>query len=217
MIVIEKLQKTYKSKDGIVNALDSVDLEINKGEFVVLRGPSGCGKTTLLMTIAGMLHPTSGKICIGDQNLYKLSVQKRARFRAERIGFVFQMFHLVPYLNVLDNVALAGGVAELKPSKDKVKEIVNHLGLKARSLHEPGQLSAGEKQRTAIARALLNNPDVILADEPTGNLDPKNAHTVLQHLAEFRDQGGTVITVTHGEDALQYACRTIEMNAGRIL
>ena len=130
---------------------------------------------------------------------------------------MFQMFHLVPYLNVLDNVALAGRVAGLKPSKDKVRDIVNRLGLEDRSHHTPGQLSAGEKQRTAIARAMLNSPDLILADEPTGNLDPQNAHAVLRYLADFRDQGGTVITVTHGDDALQYACRTIEMNAGKIV
>ena len=148
MVVLENVVKAYRTGSGQVKALDGVNLRIEEGQFVVISGPSGSGKTTLLMTMAGMLRPSGGKVSVGGSELYKMSIPDRASFRAGNIGFVFQMFHLVPYLNVIENVVLAG------PSSDKTKanELLNQLGLSQRTYHKPSQLSAGEKQRTAVAR-----------------------------------------------------------------
>jgi ABC-type lipoprotein export system ATPase subunit len=216
MVCLENVTKTYRTRKGDVGALSGVDLAIGKGEFVVVRGPSGSGKTTLLMTIAGMLHPTGGTVSVGDRDLYAMSIRARAKFRAENIGFVFQMFHLVPYLNVLQNVVLAGGAVANRDSNAKARELTEKLGLAGRVHHKPSELSAGERQRTAIARALLNCPAIILADEPTGNLDPDNAAVVLGYIDEFHQQGGTVILATHGRAAKEFADRTVYMRNGGI-
>lgn len=219
MVCLESVTKTYRTRKGPprrIGALAGVDLAIEKGEFVVVRGPSGSGKTTLLMTIAGMLHPTSGVVSVGDRDLYAMSIRARAKFRAENIGFVFQMFHLVPYLNVTENVVLAGGVVANKDSTAQARELTEKLGLADRVHHKPSELSAGERQRTAIARALLNRPKIILADEPTGNLDPDNAAVVLGYIDEFHQQGGTVILATHGPAAKEFADRTIYLRNGNI-
>jgi len=167
------------------------------------------------MTIAAMLRPTSGSICVEEHDIYKMSIRERAKFRAENIGFVFQMFHLVPYLNVVENVALAGGIAGRNGGAVKAKELLRQLGLAQRAFHKPSELSAGEKQRTAIARALLNRPKIILADEPTGNLDPDNTTSVLGYLSDFHHSGGTVILATHGTEAEQFADRVIYLRNGQ--
>jgi ABC-type lipoprotein export system ATPase subunit len=216
MVSLETVVKAYRTRKGDVKALDGIDLHIEKGEFVVIRGPSGSGKTTLLMTIAGMLHPTGGTVSVGSRSLYAMSIRARARFRAENIGFVFQMFHLVPYLNVIENIVLAGGVVANKNSDTQARELAEKLGLAGRIHHKPSELSAGERQRTAIARALLNRPKIILADEPTGNLDPDNAAVVLGYIDEFHRQGGTVIVATHGPAAKEFADRTIYLRNGGI-
>jgi len=216
MVVLENVVKTYRSRRGDVKALDDINLRIEKGKFVVICGPSGSGKTTLLMTIAGMQHPTKGKVTVGQNNLYALSSRARAKFRAENIGFVFQMFHLIPYLNIIENVALAGGAEVDKNKKAQANELIEQFGLAGRNYHKPPELSAGEKQRTAIARALLNQPKIVLADEPTGNLDPDNAATVLGYLSEFHHNGGTVIFATHGTEAEQFADCIIHLRNGRI-
>ena len=216
MICLENVVTTYRIRRGDVNALNDINLRIEKGEFVVICGPSGCGKTTLLMTIAAMLHPTSGIVSVGQNNLYAMSVQARAKFRAENIGFVFQMFHLVPYLNILENVLLAGGTVANNNKNAKALELIEQFGLGGRNYHKPAELSAGEKQRTAIARALLNNPRIILADEPTGNLDTDNATSVLGYLSEFHKAGGTVILATHGVEAERFADRIINLRDGKV-
>ena len=216
MVRLENVGKTYETKQGSVKALDDISLEIKKGEFVVVSGPSGSGKTTLLMTIAAMLRPTTGGVFIEQNNLYDMSIRARASFRAQSIGFVFQMFHLVPYLNVVENIALASGAVGPRQQNADSEELIAQLDLKERTFHKPSQLSAGEKQRTAIARALVNQPKIILADEPTGNLDPANAAAVLGHLADFHSRGGTVIIVTHGPEARQFADRLIWLREGRI-
>ena len=216
MVILENVVKTYQTRRARVKALDGINLHIKKGEFAVLRGPSGSGKTTALMTIAAMLRPTSGVVSIEQNNLYDMSTQARANFRAENIGFVFQMFHLVPYLNIAENIALAGGPTRQKYQPARVDELLKQLGLTQRTFHKPSELSAGEKQRTAIARALLNNPNIILADEPTGNLDPDNAAAVLGYLGDFHRRGGTVIIVTHGQEAEQFADRIIYIKNGRL-
>ena len=168
------------------------------------------------MTIAAMLRPTSGIVAVEHNNLYAMSVQARAKFRAENIGFVFQMFHLVPYLNVVDNVLLASGTVANKGEKAKALELIERFGLAGRDYHKPAELSAGEKQRTATARALFNNPKIILADEPTGNLDDDNTTSVLGYLSEFHKGGGTIILATHGVQAQQYADRVIHLRGGSI-
>lgn len=214
MIRIERLTKSYSGRGNGVNALDRINLEVKEREFVVVRGPSGSGKTTLLLTIGGMLRPTSGRVWIGERDLYALSSRHRAEFRARQIGFVFQMFHLIHYLSVLDNVATAAGQSLTTNLRREAIALLEGLGLSHRIHHKPSELSAGEKQRTAIARALLNKPKIILADEPTGNLDPANAREVLNHLSTFHLRGGTVLLVTHGEEAGQFADRIINLREG---
>ncbi len=215
MLLLENVTKTYNTPDEQVNALDGVSLEVGEGEFVVLRGPSGSGKTTLLMTIAGMLRPTAGSVVFADKDIYRMTISERANFRARNVGFVFQMFHLVPYLTAIDNILLPGAVMA-QESKEHARKLVERFGLSGRGRHKPSQLSAGEKQRVAIARALFNDPKMILADEPTGNLDPDNAHTVLKHLSEYHRHGGTVVVVTHGSEVQEFADRIIDLRAGRI-
>jgi len=234
MVYLENVVKTYQTRRGNVKALDDISLRIDKGEFVVISGPSGSGKTTLLMTIGGMLRPTSGIVSVEQKNLYAMSIRQRAKFRAQNIGFVFQMFYLVPYLSVTENVVLAAG-PNRKPvgsaaegsqtcgqrnrtivNRKWLNELIERLGLADRNYHKPSQLSAGEQQRTAIARALLNRPKIILADEPTGNLDPDNAATVLRFIADFHRDGGTVILATHGPIAQQFADRIIHLRNGKI-
>jgi len=208
MVRLEKVVKVYQTRRGACAALADVTLSIEKGQFVVICGPSGSGKTTLLLTIAVMLRPSSGIVSIEGQNLYAMTARTRAKFRAQNIGFIFQEFALVPYLNVLQNILLAGGnnlrrgcLAVAGTATDHAYELIEKLGLDERIHHKPSQLSAGEKQRTAIARALLNRPKIILADEPTSNLDPDNATAVLRYLSDFHKQGGTVILATHGPAA----------------
>ena len=216
MLTLQNVTKQYKTKNGLLNALDDITLNVDSGQFLVLTGPSGSGKTTLLMTLAGMLRPTAGNVAFADKNIYRMSTRSRALFRAKNVGFVFQMFHLVPYLNITENITLPAAVARNTPSPQQAQNLIERFGLSGRNSHKPSQLSAGEKQRVAIARAMLNNPKIILADEPTGNLDPKNANTVLQHLSDYHKEGGTVIIVTHGTQAQEYAQRTINLENGKI-
>jgi ABC-type lipoprotein export system ATPase subunit len=217
MLVLQDLTKTYRTRSSEVKALEGVSLRVEQGEFVAVCGPSGSGKTTLLLMVAAMLRPSRGTVCFEDRDLYEMSVPQRARFRAENIGFVFQMFHLVPYLDVLENVLLAAGTVRGGSGNTRAAELLERLGLAHRIGHRPSELSAGEKQRTAIARALLNRPRLILADEPTGNLDTENARSVLQHLRSFQKDGGTVLLATHGSAAQEFAARTIHLRAGRLM
>ena len=217
MIAIENVIKTYHKRMGKINAIDNVSLDIAKGSFVVLNGASGSGKTTLLMAVASMLHPTAGSITMDGTDIYNLSTMQRASFRAANIGFIFQMFHLIPYLSIIENVLFAAGVTKTQNARSTAQEIIAQLSLTDRMHHRPSELSAGEKQRAAIARAMLNKPRLILADEPTGNLDPHNAEIVLGHLSDYNRQGGTVIVVTHGDQAKRYATRTIQMENGRVV
>ena len=216
MVELENVTKSYQTRTGRVDALRDVRVRINQGEFVVLRGPSGSGKTTLLMTIAAMLRPTSGSVRIEQNDLYAMSTRDRARFRARNIGFVFQMFHLVPYLNIVENVILASQTTGRTNPSAQAGELLTQLGLAERASHKPAELSAGEKQRTAIARALFNQPKIVLADEPTGNLDGENATSVFGHLSEFHRSGGTVIVATHGAAAEKFADRVINMREDSI-
>jgi len=213
----EGIGKIYRTRKGEVRALDGVDLRIAPGEFLAVRGPSGCGKTTLLLILGGMMHPSQGTMRFDGQDLYAMTDRQRAGLRAGSIGFVFQMFHLIPYLDVVANVRMAAGEGRASSRSDvPVAGLLERLGLADRSHHKPAELSAGERQRVALARALLNRPKLVLADEPTGNLDPDNAGIVFGHLSAYHREGGTVVVVTHGGEAERYADRVIQLRAGRI-
>lgn len=216
MINLEKVSKIYRTRQKEIKALYDFNLFITDGEFVVVRGPSGSGKTTLLLTIGGMLKPTEGKIIADGRDVYAMIEKERALFRARNIGFVFQMYYLIPYLNVIENVLLSSDIGAKRFGKSEARDMLKKLHLTDREYHKPSELSAGEKQRTAIARALLSQPKIILADEPTGNLDPENANEIVQYLVEFHRSGGTIILVTHGTSADRYADRIIHLREGRI-
>jgi putative ABC transport system ATP-binding protein len=217
MIQSMNIGKTFRTRSNEVRALDDVTLDVQAGQFVVVRGPSGSGKTTLLLALGAMQHPSRGEVLFDGQDIYALSERQRAQFRADNIGFVFQMFHLVPYLTVLENVCLAATTLAGRDLKAEARSLLNTLGLSPREDHTPSELSAGERQRTAIARAMLNRPKLILADEPTGNLDEENAAEVMEALAAFNRQGGTVIVVTHGRSADAHAHRIVRLKDGRIV
>ncbi len=216
MVQFEELSVVYRTNHGVVKALDGVDLRLAQGEFVVVRGPSGCGKTTLLLTAGGMLRPTGGRVILNRRDLYDMAVGERAVVRAREIGFVFQMFHLLSYLDVLENVLLAADPSRGGSSKAAAEQLLADLGLGDRLRHKPAELSTGERQRVALARALVNEPQLVLADEPTGNLDPENSTAVLEHLKAFQRGGGTVMVVTHGSAADAYADRVVRMRSGTI-
>ena len=212
LLELSAISKTYRDGEpGEVRALAAVDVALSAGEFVAVQGPSGCGKTTLLLIAGGLLAPSAGVARVAGQDPYVLKPDERARFRAQHLGFVFQQFHLVPYLSVLDNVLAPGLAADVPNARERAEELIARFGLQARRLHVPGELSTGERQRTALARALLNRPRLLLADEPTGNLDRENAEIVLRHLAEFADRGGGVLLVSHDADAAKHADLVIEL------
>ena len=207
MITCKQVTKCF----GGVTALSPFDLNLTKGEFVVIKGASGSGKTTLLLALGGMLRPTEGEIKYKGDNLYELSPSELGNYRSNEIGFVFQMFHLVPYLNVEENVQLA---IPNDNQRNQSHRLLDQLGLSRRLTHTPSELSAGERQRVALARALVNQPEIILADEPTGNLDPENDLQVFKHLSEYHKKGGTVAVVTHGSTADEFADRIVSLKAG---
>ncbi len=208
------IAKTYQGKDGQVLALAGVDLNVPAGEFVAIEGKSGCGKSTLLLVAGGMLAPDQGRVQVAGQDPYALGSDARARFRAAHIGFVFQQFHLVPYLNVLENTLAPSLALDVPRAKERAEELLERFGLTARRRHLPAELSTGERQRTALARALLTKPALLLADEPTGNLDPDSAHLVLAALAEFAQNGGSVLLVTHDAQAAARAGRVVRLESG---
>ena len=214
MIHFDNVSKTYRTADGPVHALSDVSIDVDPGEFVAVRGPSGCGKSTLLMIAGGLATPTAGRVVVAGVDLPSASAAALARFRAEQIGFVFQMFHLLPYLTVLENVAAAAMPDGEADARVRAVELLERFQLADRLKHRPAELSAGERQRVAIARAMVNRPRLILADEPTGNLDPASAADVLELLAEFHGTGGTVLLVTHQESAAERAQRTVRLCRG---
>ena len=217
MIQLDHVTKNYATRNGPVRALDNVTLGVEPGEFVAVCGPSGCGKSTLLLVAGGMTSATTGRVRVAGHSLGDLPPSARAAFRAESVGFVFQMFHLLPYLTVLDNVLAAAISPGDLAAKRRASELLDRFGLADRLTHRPAELSVGERQRVAMARALLNGPRILLADEPTGNLDPDNAAVVTGHLREFQQQGGTVLLVTHDDRVAAAAQRVVRMAEGRII
>lgn len=191
-----------------------VNLELARGDFVALCGPSGSGKSTLLLTLGGMLTPTSGRVQFDGLDLYALAARERRRIRRARLGFAFQSMHLVPYLSAQANVALGDPRAG---ADSRALNGLGELGLGARATHLPEQLSAGERQRVALARALAAAPEVLLADEPTGNLDPESAALVYKQLTAYHESGGTLLLVTHDAELARGAPRLLQIAAGRLV
>jgi ABC-type lipoprotein export system ATPase subunit len=218
MIRLEKITKDFIGPNGKVTALRNVSLSLKPGELLAINGPSGCGKSTLLLIAAGMLRPDQGDVqWVGNDHPYDLPSEQRSRLRAGLVGFVFQQFHLIPYLSVGENIQVPSLASSAADPETRARELIQHFGLQERADHIPSQLSTGEKQRAALARAFFNQPKIILADEPTGNLDDENAEIVLQHLRQFVLNGGSVLLVTHNAKAADYATRIVKMKAGQLL
>ena len=218
VIVLKNLQKRFGIGDAEHYAIDGIDLTIEKGEFIAIMGPSGCGKTTLLNILGLLDSSVEGEYELDGKSIASLSKRKQAHIRSDQIGFVFQSFNLVNRLNILDNVALPliyKGVPKLARIKQASKMLqAFHLG--EREFYMPNQLSGGQMQRVAIARALVNNPSIILADEPTGNLDSHASHIIMQELSDLHKKGNTIIMVTHNPNLTTYASRVITMLDGKI-
>ncbi len=213
IIRVEGLSKDY----GTAVALRGVDLEIKKGQWVSIIGPSGSGKTTLLNIIGGLDHPTSGRVFVNGTDINSLSEDQLSVFRRENIGFVFQASHLIPYLDATENVMLAQYFHSL-PDRKEAQEALKRVGLEHRLHHRPSQLSGGEQQRVCIARALINNPSILLADEPTGNLDRANTRNVLELLRKLhQEEHFTVVMVTHDPYVTEWAERVVKMEDGKIV
>lgn len=221
MIRIEKVSKTYPAPGGgeEVHALREVSLWIQAGEFVAVIGPSGSGKSTLLHAIGGLSAPTAGQVSLGQTRVYDLGIEARTALRLREIGYVFQTFNLVPYLTCLENVVLPAHLAgvPLAEARQHASRMLDRLGIAGRRGHRPGQLSVGERQRVGIARAMVNGPRVLLADEPTGNLDPVSADQVMDILRELNGEGQTVVMVTHDPRLAAQARRTVRLDAGRVV
>ena len=211
LLEIKNISKIY----GDLKALDNVNLKIDKGEWVAIMGPSGSGKSTLMNIIGCMDKPTSGQVILDGQDISNLNNRKLTELHRDKIGLVFQQFHLINYLNAVENVMVAQYYHSM-PDEKEALEALERVGLKDRAKHLPSQLSGGEQQRVCIARALINNPEIILADEPTGDLDAENTKEIMRLFREIADQGTMVLMVTHELDTLRYGDLTYSMEQGRL-
>ncbi|MFA5646213.1 MAG: ABC transporter ATP-binding protein [Candidatus Ratteibacteria bacterium] len=214
MITVENLSKSYHRKQETVLAVQNVSFTLHQGNFLSIKGPSGCGKTTLLLTVAGLLSPDKGNILFEGKDIYTLSSEERALFRARNTGFIFQQFHLIPFLTVEENVLVPTLAVERKKERRDAKKILDQFHLTHRLHHFPSELSTGERQRVALARACINSPKVLFADEPTGNLDEENSIIVLEYLRAFAHNGGAVLMVTHDKNVANYTDKTQQMKNG---
>ncbi len=219
MLRMENVSKKYRHRGQVVTALDGANLSISQGDFMAVVGPSGSGKSTLLLMLGGMLSPSSGRILLEGQSIYDLKSDQRARLRKKKIGFVFQTFNLVPYLSALENVQIPLYLAGLdgRAQEKRATALLDRVGLADRLHHKPCELSVGQQQRVALARMLANDPAVILADEPTGNLDPETTDHVIKFLEDVNKEGRTVVMVTHDPRAAEKAKKTLRLNNGAIL
>lgn len=218
IISLRRATKTFGFDDFATDALVGINLEIQKGEFVAIMGPSGCGKTTLLNILGLLDQPTIGRYLFNGRDVGKFSNNRKARIRNREIGFVFQNFNLVQNMTVIDNVVLPLTYSRGWNYKnlEKASELLRTVGLANREYYMPNQLSGGQMQRVAIARALINHPSIILADEPTGNLDSKNSQIIMDELTKLHREGNTILMVTHNPDLLKYASRVIHMKDGQV-
>lgn len=216
MLQIESICRDYTRGRSVIHALHPTSIEVGQGEFIAIVGPSGSGKSTLLSMIGGMLSPTSGRVILDGKSLYEINVKQRSRLRNEQIGFLFQSFNLVPYLSAVENVqlpmALYGG--DCVNQEKEARHLLKRFGLGERLEHKPAELSAGQQQRVAMARTLAMSPNLILADEPTGNLDPDSRDLVLRTMHELCDEGRTIILVTHDATVSSSAHRIFHITEG---
>ena len=219
LIEISNVKKQYSSGDDVVEALRGVDITIQAGEFITIMGQSGSGKSTLLSVLGGMNHPTAGDVEMAGVKLYQLPGEKLADFRAQNLGFVFQSFHLIPYLTAMENVMLPLAIVKMATAakKSAARQALERVGLGAKLERLPNQLSGGEQERVAIARAIVNSPHILLADEPTGNLDSKTSDDVMALFRELNSAGQTVVMVTHNPANGAYADRTIQLKDGIVV
>jgi len=217
MIKLKNLEKVYTTEEVETTALNNINLEIKAGEFVAIMGPSGCGKSTLLNILGLLDNPSGGEYHFGDHEVSKYSERQRAQLRKGSIGFVFQSFNLIDELTVFENVELPLIYTGIKAAdrKKRVEEVLDKVQIMHRRNHYPQQLSGGQQQRVAVARAVVNNPKLILADEPTGNLDSSNGNEVMQMLTDLNEQGTTIVMVTHSEHDAKYSHRIIRMLDGQ--
>src|SRR6059058_4952939 len=218
MIRLNNVSRHYPAqaeRGGVIRALDDISLHVEPGEWLAVMGPSGSGKSTLVNLIGCLDRPDSGEIWLDGQNVATLPVSELNRVRAEKVGFIFQQFHLIPYLTAIENVMLAQYFHSMTDEQEAL-EALERVGLRERPNHLPAQLSGGEQQRVCIARALINDPKIVLADEPTGNLDAENEEIVLRQLRELHRQGKTIIMVTHDPVVARLADRRIELHHGKI-
>jgi putative ABC transport system ATP-binding protein len=218
MFRLENVMKKYVRRGNEVTAFCAESLEVSRGDYVALVGPSGSGKTTLLSLLGGMLSPNSGKVWCDDVSLYDLPVEGRAQLRREKIGFVFQTFNLVPYLTAAENVQVPMYLNGTSPGeqRERALSLLQRMGLGERLEHRPSELSTGQQQRVALARTLANNPSIILADEPTGNLDPESRRVVLEFFDELHRGGCTIVMVTHDAAAAERARQRLRLVDGKI-
>lgn len=218
LLRVENLYKVYGKGENQVTALDGVSLTIEKGEFTAIIGSSGSGKSTLLHIIAGVDVPTSGKVYLNGQDVYAQNNEKLAIFRRRQVGLIYQFHNLIPTLNVVENMTLPILMDKRKVNKERLKDLLNLLGLEGRKNHLPNQLSGGQQQRVAIGRALMNAPQVMLADEPTGSLDSRNGHEIIKLLKESNKKyGQTLLLVTHDENIALQADRIIGISDGKVV
>jgi len=217
-IQLKQLGKTYNSDAVGVTALDAINLEIAEGTFLGVMGPSGSGKSTFLSILGGLCHPTTGQVVVDEIDLYALGSEKRADFRREYLGFVFQSFNLIPYLTAVENVMLPLAVKKLpvREKRDMAQTVLQRVGLEPRLDHLPSQLSGGEQERVAIARALVNAPPLILADEPTGSLDSGTSHEIMELFSDLNKEGQTIVMVTHNDEIRDYFDRTLLLRDGKV-
>jgi putative ABC transport system ATP-binding protein len=218
LIEMKKISKYYQSEGECVTALQEMDLTIEEGEFIAVMGPSGSGKSTLLNILGGLSHPSAGELLVDGIDIYQLKGEKLADYRREYIGFVFQSFQLIPYLTILENVMLPLAILPFRngDQRDMVSRVLEKVGLAGKGRRLPNQLSGGEQERVAIARALVNSPPVILADEPTGNLDSGTGKEIMELLNSLNSEGQTIIMVTHNPENTRFAHRIIQLKDGQV-
>ena len=216
MLAMNEVTKAFAGPDGTVRAIEGITLSVEPGELAAVLGPSGSGKSTLLFIAGALLRPTQGDVLLSDVDPYSLDAGERSAFRARNIGFIFQRFHLLKYLNARQNLLVANTACPQDGYEERADELLRQFGMDHRARHLPSELSVGEQQRTALARAMLNQPKLLLADEPTGNLDRENAAVVLGALRNYAGSSNAVVLVTHDPWATECADRVLELRDGRL-
>ena len=218
ILKVENLTKVYGKGENEVRALNGVSFSVEKGDFVAIIGPSGSGKSTLLHTLGGVDRPTGGKVLVNGQDVYSRSDEQIAVFRRREVGLIYQFYNLIPVLNVEENMSLPVLLDGRNVNRDRLRELIRELDLVGRGKHLPNQLSGGQQQRVSIGRALMNSPSIVLADEPTGNLDSKNSHEIVELLKRMnREYNQTLIMITHDESIALQARRIIAIEDGKIV